>query len=322
MATHRVVVTDHDFDDLEQERTALSAVDAELVSADARTPEAVIDQAAGADGLLVQFAEITEEVFETLDDLEVVGRYGIGVDTIDVESAAEHGVAVVNVPDYCVDEVPEHALALLLACERRIATFDGETREGTWNWKTGRPIFRMRGRTLGLAGFGKLPRRLVEKVEGLGFELIAYDPYVDVEEMDEYGVEKVDFDELLARSGAISVHTPLTEETRNLFDAEAFDAMKDDAVLVNVARGAVVDTEALYDALADGQLRAAGLDVLPEEPPGDSPLFDLDSVVVTPHVAWYSEESLVALRRTLAEDVARVLRGGTPKNRISDRPSE
>jgi D-3-phosphoglycerate dehydrogenase len=317
MGDATVAVTDYNFPDLSVERRELAGV-ADVVHAGATTPEEVVEAAEGAHALLVQYAEITDEVLRELDDLAVVGRYGIGVDNVDVESATDRGVTVVNVPSYCEDEVAEHALALLLTCERRVVQFDDAVKDGRWDWKLGKPVFRLRGRTLGLAGFGKIPRRVVEKTGGLGLDYVAYDPYVDADEMAELGVEKVDFENLLARSDAISIHVPLTDETRNLFDADAFAAVDDDAVLVNTSRGKVVDDDALADALAAGKVRAAGLDVLPEEPPEESPLLDRDEVVLTPHVAWYSEDSIDDLRRTLARDVRRILHGEKPENPVND----
>lgn len=313
-----VLVTDTDFPDVETEREVLAEADADVAVAQATTAEEVVDAAVdvGADALLVQYAPVTRDAFERLD-LAVVGRYGIGVDSVDVEAATDHGVRVVNVPSYCEDEVSTHAMALLLACVRRVSSFDSAVGSGTWDWTGGRPIHRMRGRTLGLAGFGKIPRRLVRKVDGFGVDVIAYDPYVSEEELATRGVEKVSFEALLDRSDYVSVHAPLTDETEGMFDADAFDRMRDGAVLVNTSRGGLVDTDALFEALADGRLGGAGLDVLPEEPPGESPLLDRDDVVVTPHVGWYSEESLDSLKRTVAEDVARVLAGRDPVNPVN-----
>jgi D-3-phosphoglycerate dehydrogenase len=313
-----VVVTDSDFPDLDIEREVFDELGAELVAGDARSPEEVIETGADADAdaLLVQYAPITREVFEALD-LTVVGRYGIGYDCVDVEAATDHGVAVVNVPSYCVEEVATHALSLLLACVRRVPQYDRTVRSGTWDWTRERPIPRLSGRTLGLAGFGKLPRKLAAMVSGFELDVVAFDPYVDETEMAERGVERVDFDELLARSDLLSVHTPLTPETEGLFDRAAFDAMQPTAVLVNTSRGAVVDVDALAAALDAGDIAAAGLDVLPEEPPDDLPLLDRHDAVVTPHVAWYSEASLVELRRTVSEDVARALRGEAPTNVVN-----
>ncbi|WP_129115523.1 C-terminal binding protein [Halegenticoccus tardaugens] len=315
--SHTVVVTDFDFPDVELERELCEAHGATLETAQATTPTEVIEAAAGADALLVQYAPITEAVFDALPDLVVVGRYGVGVDAVDVASATAHGVQVVNVPAYCEDEVSTHAIALLLACVRNVSNYDAEIKRGTWDWKRGRPIHRLRGRTLGFAGFGKIPERMVKKVRGFGLDAVAYDPYRSAEEIAGRGAEKVEFEELLERADAISVHTPLTDETRGLFDADAFRVMKESAVLVNTARGGVVDTDALADALTAGELAGAGLDVLPEEPPEPSPLLDRDDVVLTPHVAWYSEESIEELRRTATRDVLRAIVGERPENLVN-----
>lgn len=318
--THTILVTDFDFPDLSVEHDRLADADVEVVEAQAETEAEVIEavEAVRPDALLNQYAPITRAVFEAGPEIRAVGRYGIGVDTIDLEAATDHEVVALNVPDYCLDEVPTHAMALLLSVERRTAQFSAEIESGTWDWTNGRPIYRLRGRTLGLAGFGKLPQAVVAKAEPFGLEPIAYDPYVDGAEMAEHGVEKVSFDELLERSDVISVHTPLTEETRAMFDAEVFAAMNDDAILVNTSRGPTVDVDALYDALVDGELRGAGLDVMPEEPPEDHPLFGLEETVLTPHVAWYSEESIVDMRSTVAGDVLSVLEDETPTNPVNE----
>lgn len=312
-----VVVTDYDFPDIEAERDVLDRT-ATVRGARATTPEEVIAAAEGADGLLVQYAPVTAEVFDALDSLRVVARYGIGVDNVDLDAATANGVAVTNVPDYCLDEVPEHALALALTCERKTALFTERIAEGTWDWKEGRPIDRLRGQTLGLVGFGTIPRSLVGKAESLGFEFVAYDPYVDAGEMADYGVEKVDFEGLCERSDVVSVHAPLTPDTEGLFDAGAFDRIKETATLVNTARGGIVDVDALHDALADGELAGAGLDVMPEEPPEREALFARDDVVATPHVAWYSEASISTLRRSAAEQVRTVLEGGVPEYLVNE----
>lgn len=318
--TWTVLVTDYDFPDVSIERDRLTDADIELVEAQARTESEVVDAVSEfePDALLNQYAPITRDVLATAPNLRAVGRYGIGVDTIDLDAATEYGVVALNVPDYCLDEVPTHAMALILSVERRTALYTDEIESGTWDWTAGRPIYRLRGRTLGLAGFGKLPQHLVEKATAFGLEPIAYDPYVDADEMADHGVEKVTFEELVERSDIVSVHTPLTDETEELFDAEAFETMGDDAILVNTSRGAVVDIDALHDALVDGELRGAGLDVMPEEPPTDHPIMALDETVMTPHVAWYSEESIDDMRGTVAEDVLRVLRDEPPENPVNE----
>lgn len=315
--TGTILVTDYDFPDLDIERARAEEAGVDLASTRAETADDVIEagREAGADALLVQYAPITREVFEALD-LAAVGRYGVGVDSVDLEAASDHRVPVVNVPDYCTNEVAEHALALLLSCVRETARFDARIKAGEWDWTAGKPIGRLQGATVGFVGFGRIPQRLVEKAAGFDFAFLAYDPYRSEADLAEYGVEKVDFDELLARSRIVSVHAPLTEETRNLLDSEAFGSMREDAVVINTARGAVIDTEALASAIEAGEIAGAGLDVLPEEPPEGSPLVDLEEVVLTPHVAWYSEESIVELRETVTRDVLSVLSGAEPRNPV------
>lgn len=312
--THRVVVAD-------TKATDIDAIDATLEGAtvettDARAEEAVIEAARGADALIVDAStQVTAEVLADLD-LAVVGRSGIGVDNIDIAAAEQEGTVVVNVPDYCIDEVSTHALALALACLRRLDPYDEAVTDGTWDWALGRPIGRLAGSTVGLVSFGAIARRLASKLQGFNLSVVGYDPYVPAYRMDDFGVEKVGFEELLSESSIVSIHAPLTDETRGLFDAEAFAAMREDAVLVNTARGPIVEEDALVDALDSGAIDAAGLDVREEEPPGESPLHGRGDVVITPHVAWYSEASRTELGRTVAADVGRVLRGEEPVNRV------
>lgn len=316
--TYEVVITDSTYPDAEIERDVLRDADATVTRADARTPSAVIDAARGADALLNQETELTAEVFEALDGLRAVARYGVGTDNVDVEAAADHDVTVCNVPSYCEDEVSTHALSLLLACARNVSQYDERVKAGEWDWKDGRPLKRLRGRTLGFVAFGNIPRRLAEKASGFGLDYVAYDPYQSPEALAAHGVEKVSFGELLDRADLLSVHAPLTDETRNLLDADAFERLPADAIVVNVGRGGVVDEDALRDALDRGQIAAAGLDVLADEPPETSPLFERDDVVLTPHAAWYSEESIVDLRRSAAKSIARILRGEDVENAVND----
>ena len=313
----KVVITDSTYPDVQIEREVLSSVGATVERVNVDTPEAVINTAENADALLNQHTEITKSVFEALDDLTVVGRYGIGVDNLDVTAATKYGVQVVNVPSYCEEEVATHALALLLTCARRVAHYDRRVRAGSWDWKDGRPIHDVGGKTLGLVGFGKIPETLVALTAGFNLEFIAYDPYRSAQDMDSQGVEKVGFDVLLDRADFVSIHTPLTDETHELFDAEAFNRLSNDTVIINTARGGIVNEQALVNALKRDEIAGAGLDVLADEPPGDSPLFARDDVVVTPHVAWYSEESLEAVRRGAAEGVATALHGERPDGLVN-----
>ncbi|MFB6218500.1 MAG: C-terminal binding protein [Halobacteriaceae archaeon] len=313
---HRIVISDTKTTDYDAERDELARVDATVESITARTPEQLVEGAGGADGLIVDAGTpVTRAALADLD-VEVVGRAGIGVDNVDLDAAEEFGVTVVHVPDYCVDEVSTQAITLLLAVARRLPVYHEDTRTGGWEWAAGRPLHRLRGRTLGLVGFGKTARRLARKVEGFGLDVRAHDPHVPAHEMAHLGVEAAGFEELLGAADAVSVHVPLYDETRGMFDAAAFAAMPEGALFVNTSRGGVVDEAALHDALDRGHLAGAGLDVMAEEPPGDSPLLGMENVVVTPHAAWYSAESREQLSRSVAADVARVLAGERPDNPV------
>ncbi|WP_367176534.1 C-terminal binding protein [Haloarcula rubripromontorii] len=315
--SHKVVVSDTKVMDGETRAAVLNAVDATVETIGAKEPAAVARAVKDADALIVDAGtQVTAEVVEAGDSLKVVGRAGIGVDNIDVRAAVDAGVTVVNVPDYSVEEVSTHTFALVLACLRKIPTFDRSVKRGEWEWTVGQPIRRLAGSTVGLVAFGKLASRFAAKLRGFDVDVVAHDPYVPEYRMGDLGVESVTFETLLADSDIVSLHAPLTDETRGMVDAGAFDRMRDDALLVNTARGGLVDETALYDALVSGDLGGAGLDVREAEPPGDSPLHDLDSVVCSPHVAWYSEESRVELTQTVAEDVIRVLRGAEPENPV------
>ncbi len=315
--SYKVVVSDTKVMDGETRAAVLNAVDATVETIAAKEPAAVARAVKDADALIVDAGtQVTAEVIDAADSLKVVGRAGIGVDNIDVQAAVEAGVAVVNVPEYSVEEVSTHAFALMLACLRKIPTFDRSVKRGEWEWSVGQPIRRLAGSTVGLVAFGKLASRFAAKLRGFDVDVVAYDPYAAEYRMGDLGVEPVTFGTLLADSDIVSLHAPLTDETRGMIDADALDQMRDDALLVNTARGGLVDETALYDALAGGDLGGAGLDVREAEPPGDSPLHDLDSVVCSPHVAWYSEESRVELTQTVAEDVIRVLRGEEPENPV------
>lgn len=319
--THRIVVSDAKAEesDLEIHREALSRVDAEVVASELRTEEEVREAAADAAALIVDTrTPVTAAVLEESDGLQVVGRAGIGVDNVAIDAAKEAGITVVNAPTYCLDEVATHALSLLLACLRSLPSYDREVREGGWDWRAGEPAVRLREATLGLAGFGRIPRRLATMVQGFGCELLVHDPYIPDGEIATYNAESVEFDALLERSDLLSVHLPLTDDTEGTFDREAFERMPDHAILANTARGGVIDETALAEALEAGEIEAAGLDVLGEEPPEESPLLEREDVLFSPHAGWYSESAREDLAREVASDVARVLAGEEPRNPVTD----
>ncbi len=320
----KVVVTDHVFPSLDVERAVLRAVGAELIVLRATSDAELLDAAAEADALLVCYAPVTRRVIERLTRCRVIARYGIGVDNVDVPAATERGIVVTNVPDYCIDEVSDHALGMLLACARKLAWLDRRVRIGRWDARDAAPMHRLRGRVLGLVGFGKIPRCLAGKARALGLELVAFDPYVSADEMLAHGARKVTFDELLARSDYVSVHAPLVPETRGLIGEDALRAMKPTAYLINTSRGPIVSLGAVARALRERWIAGAALDVLDTEPPADADaLRDLETLLLTPHVAFYSEESVEELQRKAAESVVQVLSGETPRypvNAAAPRP--
>ena len=237
---------------------------------------------------------VTSESFGRLKNCGLVVRMGAGYDTVDVAEATRRGVIVANMPANIPEEVSDHAIALFLACLRRLVPQTLALRSGRWDPYLSYPAMRLRGQVLGLVGCGRIARKVVKKVSGFGLTCIAYDPYADPDEVAQCGVELVSFDELLRRSDVVSIHAPATEETRGLFDAEVFAKMKPSAILINTARGALIDEPALVAALREGKIRAAGLDVFAKEPVSpDNPLLQLDNVVLTPHIANYSEEGMV-----------------------------
>jgi D-3-phosphoglycerate dehydrogenase len=318
MSRFKVVVTDYVFPSLDIERSVLGVIGAEVTAMQAASDEQLLDAVGDADGLLVCYAPVTGRVIERAAKCRIIARYGIGVNNVDVPTASARGIIVTNVPDYCLEEVSDHALAMLLDSARRVTFLDRRVRSGRWEAKDAVPAFRLRGRTLGLVGFGRIPRLLAEKARAFGLRVLAFDPYVDAGSMERQGVTKVEFNRLLAESDYVSVHAPLTAETTGLINETTLRAMKPTAFLINTSRGPVVDDAALARALREQWIAGAALDVLPTEPPGrDHPLLSFENVILTPHAAFYSEESLRELQTKAAEEVASVLLGRQPRYRVN-----
>lgn len=318
MSRPLVVVTDTVFPSLEPTEQALAAVDAEVTLVSEPTAEAILKAARTADGLVVTYAKVTADIINGLERCRVISRTGIGVDNVDLEAATAKGIVVTRVPDYCIDEVSDHALGLLFALARKIPLANSAVHAGQWSVGLVNPLHRLRGQTLGLVGFGQIPRALAPKAQALGLSVIAYDPYISKEAMAADGVKQVDLEQLLEESDHISVHAPLTPETRHMFNREAFQKMKPGAVLINTARGPLVDEDALVDALEAGELAGAALDVLEQEPPAaGSRLLGRADVILTPHTGFYSEESMIDLQTKAAEEVRRVLQGERPRNPVN-----
>jgi len=295
----KLAVLDSSYGDIAVEQRAAQPLGVEVV--DART------ESGPADGVLVQYASIGAAEFDANPGWRVVGRYGVGVDTIDLAEAGRRGIPVVNVPDYCEEEVATHAAALILDAMRRVSAANALVRAGRWaDWPQLRPIRALSESTLALIGIGRIGRETIRLMSPFFGRIVAFDPYAAPLP----GVELVDLDTALALGDVVSLHCPLTPETHHLIDAAAIARMKAGACLVNVSRGGLVDAAALAAALTDGHLAAAALDVLETEPPVDDPLLAAPNVTLTNHIAWYSEQSELKLRQLLAERCAAVLTGG------------
>ena len=292
----------------------LNEVGHELVyDGDVREPAALRELGRHADGVINCYSLLPREVIEGFERCRIIARYGVGIDTIDLAAATERGIVVTNVPDYCVGEVSDHALALLLALARRLPKLQRATSTGRWQSTDAKPVRRLSGQTLGLVGFGRIAREVARKAQALGLRVVAADPLVDAETMAAAGVERSELDDLLAEAELVSLHAPLTDETRHLIGERTLGLVKPTAYLVNTSRGGLVDTVALRRALAEGRLAGAGLDVLESEPPDEGdPLLSMENVIVTPHTSFYSEESLVEMRRKCTAQVIAVLAGRSP----------
>ena len=308
-----IAVTDSPFPSLDPAKAALARVDPELRMAKSASADDILAVARDADAILVTYAKLPGDLLRQLTRCKAIGRFGLGVDNIDIPTAAELGITVTYVPDYCMHEVSDHAMALLLALARKIPLSNKLVQAGRWEVPAVVPIHRLAGRVLGLVGYGNIPRALAPKAKAFGLRVVTHDPYVSQQALAAAGVESVSFDRLLEISDFVSIHAPLTPATRGLFNAQVFGKMKTDALLINTARGPLVDEDALVSALDSGRLGGAALDVVAVEPlPRDSRLIGRDNVILTPHTAFYSVEALNELQTKCAADVARVLSGEKP----------
>jgi len=305
-----IAVTDSPFPSLDPAKQTLARLDPEYLMAKSAAAADILAVARDADAVLVTYAKLPGELLRQLTRCKAIGRFGLGVDNIDLPVAKELGIAVNYVPDYCLREVSDHAMALLLALARKVPFSNKLVQSGRWEVPPIVPLRRLDGQVLGLVGFGNIPRTLAPKAKAFGLQVLTYDPYVAKDLADAVGVECVSFDDLLARSDFISVHAPLQPATRGLMNAKAFAKMKNGVLLINTARGPLVDEAALIAALDSGKIGGAALDVLTTEPPAkDSPLLGRDNVILTPHTGFYSVEALEELQTKCASDVARVLSG-------------
>lgn len=318
MSQYKVLITDYAWPSLEIEKRVLNPVGAELVVAKMGEAAELIELASQVDAILTCWKHVPAAALDASPRCLMVSRYGIGLDNIPVAHATELGIVVTNVPDFCLEEVSDHTMALLLACNRGIVQFSRATQAGIWDLKAGQPIFRLRSQTLGLIGYGNIARTLAPKAAAFGLRVIAYTPRLEAGALEPFGLATNDLDFLLSQSDYVSIHAPLTPETRQLIDARALRLMKPTAYLINTSRGAIIDEAALYQALTEGWIAGAALDVLTQEPADPkNPLLALDNVIVTPHAAFYSETAVAELAEKAAIHVAQALRGEIPTNVVN-----
>ena len=318
MPTKKALITDYVWPNIDVESEVLRASGVEPVVAPDTSEDTLAELAADADIIMFCFAQVTGNVLRTAQKCVVASRYGIGVDNIDIPTATELGIVVTNVPDYCMDEVTDHAIGMILALNRRLGQHDSEVKAGGWaSVALDQPMHRTRGATLGILGYGRIGRSIADKAVGFGMNIVAFDPLIEPGQSID-GVEIVSFEDVLKRSHFITVHTPLTPETEGMIGADELAMMMPGSIIVNCARGGIIEEQALADALHSGHLAGAGLDVVePAPPPDDHPLLSAPNIIITPHTAFFSQASTIELERRTAEEALRVLNGNKPENLIN-----
>ena len=315
----KVLVTDYVWPSVEPERVVLAEIGAALVVAPDGSEETLVSLAKDVDGILTCFAKVTDAVVRAAERCVVIGRYGVGVDNIAVDTATKLGIAVTYVPDYCVDEVSDHVLALLLAWNRRVVLFDNSVKTTGWgSLPLTMRMMRLRGKKLGIIGFGRIGQAVCTKARAFGLEVVAHDPFVSTDVAADLGATLVDMPALLSDSDFVTLHAPLLPQTTNMIGRAELGMMKPEAFLINAARGPLIVEDALYEALTQGQIAGAGVDVLVDAaPPPDHRLLGLDNLLLTPHVAFFSQESTLELEERAAGEVASVLEGRMPDNLVN-----
>ncbi|MCF1711135.1 C-terminal binding protein [Tabrizicola sp. J26] len=320
----KVVITDYDYGNIDIEREILEAAGAEVVALQAKSEDDLLTAARDCSAIMNQYARVGAKTIAAMERCKVIARYGVGVDIVDVAAATAKGILVTNVRDYCTEEVADHAVSLWLALARGLFPYDRATHRGEWRWQSAAPLHRLRGQTMGIVSFGKIGQAIAARARGFGVEIVVYDPYLSATLASSLGVRQVDKAELLAQSDILMMQVPMTPETWHFLGETEFRAMKPGALVINTGRGPTIDNKALYRALSEGWIAGAGLDDPEEEPakraswtPADNPIFSLPNVIVTPHAAYYSEESIRSAREIAASEVARVLTGQSPKNPVN-----
>lgn len=315
---YTAVMDTHDWDSIQIEEEILSAVGCQVIPLEFSNDKELLAAIRDADAILPRYVNIQRHHIQALTRCKIIARSGIGVDIVDVSAATEKGIWVTNVPRYCEEEVADHALALILACVRKLNLYQQAVKQGIWKWQSGKPIKRLSESTFGLIGFGKIGQLIWKRMRGFGCRGLIYDPYQLPQVISDAGAQKTDLDDLLQQADILHVQSPLTTETHHLIGARELSLLKPNVILTNTARGPIIDEEALYQALVSGKIAAAGLDDLEEEPAKirgwkpENPLLHLPNVIVTPHTAWYSEQAAEEVKRISASEIARVLSGQRP----------
>ena len=314
MAKWKVVITDREFENIDIEREILAKVDAEVIEYQVKDEKDVMKVVEDCDAVIMQYANLSKSVIDKMKNCKIISKYAIGLDRIDIDAATEKNICVAHVRDYCIDEVSTHAVGLILNSTRKISLLNNITKTAVWDYKVAKPIYNLRGLTLGFNSFGKIAQMVASKMTPFGMELIAYDPFVPEEIAEACGVRLVDFDELVTKSDVLSTHVPDMPKTRGMFNKKVFEAMKQTSFLINTGRGPVINEEDLIWALNENEISGAALDVTDPEPvQSGNPLLEMDNVVITPHAAYYSEDSQRSLQRLTAENVAQRLSGFAPR---------
>jgi D-3-phosphoglycerate dehydrogenase len=313
----KVVITDAEYPSFDIEKKVLSKLNVDLIKFNCKTEEELIRNCNGADALLNQYAKITPNVIENLKQVKIIARYGIGVDNVNLDAATKKGIFITNVV-YDICDVADHTITLMLALTRKLFFVDKSIKKIEWDWKKFAPITRIKGKTVGIIGLGRVGRQVAKRIKGFDVNLLACDPYIPDDVFKTYNAKRVNLDTLLQQSDIVTIHVPLNDETRHMISTDQLKKMKKTAILINCARGGIVDEKALHKALLGKEIAGAGLDVLEQEPlQKDNLLLGLDNVIITPHMGWYSEDAVDEVQRIAAEQVLQCLQGKIPTNLVN-----
>ncbi len=317
-AKFHVVLTDYEWPDLSIEHAVFSPLGINFTAARCRDEDEVLRVAENADAIITEYAPLSRKVIRSLQRCKIISMNAAGFDNVNLEAATDEGILLVNCPDYCFEEVADHTMAMILSCARGIFQYDRRVRNTIWDYKSAGPRERIRNSVLGLIGFGRVAQAVAARAKSFGMRVVASDPFIPDAIIEGQGVQSATRQETLAAADYLSIHVPLTKETRELIGADELSRMKGSAFLINVSRGPVIDEKALYEALKTGIIRGAALDVLEKEPPDfDNPLVSLDNVLVTPHAAFYSEDAMFEVRARSAQEIIKVFKGELPAHIVN-----